>query len=130
MVKLKSGKMSSRKGTVIMFNQLKELLSRHIFDNYLRAYTLPEAKEKWTPEEVARAQHLTSVATIKYGMLKQDSATVSPCTLFSACSFFGLCVFSRICRPIRHLDTFQFGLLKSDHLCSCVFVAARISFLS
>jgi len=41
-VVLPSGKMSSRTGTVIMFSQLKALLARDIFDNFLSKYD-PEA---------------------------------------------------------------------------------------
>jgi arginyl-tRNA synthetase len=80
-VKLKSGKMSSRKGTVIMFNKLRELLAKRVYADFLEKHTLPDAKEKWSPDEIARAQHLASLATIKYGMLKQDAATVPSLSL-------------------------------------------------
>ena len=68
-VVLPHGKMSSRKGTVILFSQLKELLEKDLLANYLGKYT-----GVWPAEEVAEAVRALSVATIRYGMLNHDTA--------------------------------------------------------
>eukprot|EP00466_Bigelowiella_natans_P018627 jgi/Bigna1/50244/estExt_Genewise1.C_710042 len=67
MVVLKSGKMSSRKGTVIFFKALKEMLSKHLMEEYLSKY-----EGKWAPEEIEEAKRQLAVGTIKYGMLNHD----------------------------------------------------------
>jgi len=83
-VVLPSGRMKSRVfGSVILFSQLKETLGKHIYDKQLYKFvTGVEVKpdgtekevEKWSVEEVNNAQHLISVAAIKYGMLNHDTA--------------------------------------------------------
>jgi arginyl-tRNA synthetase len=69
LVVLPNGKMSSRKGTVILFSQLVELLGKQIDADYLSKY-----KDKWDAAELAEARHWISVATIKFGMLNHDTA--------------------------------------------------------
>ena len=98
-VVLPDGKMSSRKGTVIFFSQLRNLLNEDIEKNFLAKYD-PDApasaakveepaadaapgdkKEwtkqernvvKWTREEIDEAKRTIAVATIRYGMLNHD----------------------------------------------------------
>ena len=100
-VVLPDGKMSSRKGTVILFSQLKNLLNADIYQNFLQKYDpdTPAAEEtaqpasapvtsadgqkvwqkvekataKWTREELEQAKRQIAVATIKYGMLNHDT---------------------------------------------------------
>jgi len=69
MVVLPSGKMSSRKGTVIFFNSLRQLLNEHLMKEYLQKY-----KGVWQDADVEEAQRQLAVATIKYGMLNHDVA--------------------------------------------------------
>ena len=66
-VTLPNGKMSSRKGTVITFSQLKNQLLENIHKEFLDKY-----KNEWEEKEISDAARIISVATIKYGMLKQD----------------------------------------------------------
>lgn len=80
MVKLKSGKMSSRKGNVIYFNELKKQLREFILEKYPNTPTEFTAVAGGhggyggdTPPMDASPIQLISLATIKYGMLKQDS---------------------------------------------------------
>lgn len=68
MVVLPDGKMSSRKGNVIYFSQLKEALYNQITADFLDKY-----KDVWSEEEIENAAKLISIATIKYGMLNQDN---------------------------------------------------------
>lgn len=98
-VVLPDGKMSSRKGTVILFSQLKNLLNEDIYNNFLAKYD-PDAPaavtatssedaagvekkewtkqertvQKWTRAEIDEAQRTIAVATIRYGMLNHDVA--------------------------------------------------------
>ena len=65
-VRAASGKMSSRKGNVIYFSALVDQLGREIYDEFLSKY-----EGDWPKDEIERAVHRLSVATIKYGMLKQ-----------------------------------------------------------
>jgi arginyl-tRNA synthetase len=67
MVVLPEGKMSSRKGTVIMFSALKNMLSEQIETDFLAKYR--EGNDAWPEEEVETAKRIIAVATIKYGML-------------------------------------------------------------
>lgn len=71
-VTLPDGKMSSRKGTVIFFSDLKKNLETQIMKDFLDKYK--EGDKKWADEEIKEAEHLISVATIKYGMLNHDTA--------------------------------------------------------
>ncbi|MCB0347311.1 MAG: arginine--tRNA ligase [Bdellovibrionales bacterium] len=68
MVVLPDGKMSSRKGNVILLNQLKEKLETQIYKDFLSGY-----EGLWSKEEISEAIRNISVATIKYGMLNQDN---------------------------------------------------------
>jgi len=67
-VVLPNGKMSSRKGTVIFFSSLKNMLDEQIYADYIKKY-----EGQWSDEERTEAVHLISVATIKYGMLNHDT---------------------------------------------------------
>eukprot|EP01117_Protostelium_nocturnum_P009592 TRINITY_DN3422_c0_g1_i1.p1 TRINITY_DN3422_c0_g1~~TRINITY_DN3422_c0_g1_i1.p1 ORF type:complete len:823 (+),score=310.69 TRINITY_DN3422_c0_g1_i1:185-2653(+) len=91
-VVLPSGRMKSRVfGSVILFSELKSMLGKDIYDNFLKKYVtgiemkqvtnekgevvnVEKPVEKWPEEEVEKAKHLISVATIKYGMLNHDTA--------------------------------------------------------
>ena len=68
MVERPDGKMSSRKGNVILFSQLKDLLLEKIKSDFLEKY-----KGDWSDEEIEETARRISVATIKYGMLNQDN---------------------------------------------------------
>lgn len=67
-VETPDGKMSSRKGNMILFSQLKNLLSEKIMGEFLNKYI-----GDWSDEEITQACHRIAVATIKYGMLNQDN---------------------------------------------------------
>jgi len=69
LVVLPDGKMSSRKGNVIYFATLVEMLNQQIDRDYLSKYV-----GKWEPKELEEARHAIAVATIKYGMLNHDTA--------------------------------------------------------
>lgn len=68
MVVLEDGKMSSRKGTVILFSQLKDALEKQIRADFLDKY-----KGDWPEDEIEDAIRKISIGTIKYGMLNQDN---------------------------------------------------------
>lgn len=70
-VVLSDGKMSSRKGNVVLFSQLKRSLGEQIDELYLSK--LREADPAyWTDEMCAEARHKISLASMRYGMLNQD----------------------------------------------------------
>lgn len=62
------GKMSSRKGNVILFSELKNRLLTKIISEYLDKY-----RDSWTDQEIDDAAYKISLATIRYGMLNQDN---------------------------------------------------------
>ena len=66
MVTLPDGKMSSRKGNVIVFNELRNRLSTEL-DKPLSKY-----KDEWSEEEINSVKHKLSVGSIRYGMLCSD----------------------------------------------------------
>jgi arginyl-tRNA synthetase len=66
----KEGKMSSRKGNVVLFSQLQYMLAERINGQFLNAY-----RGNWTEEELTNALQAISLATIRYGMLKQDPSS-------------------------------------------------------
>ena len=68
MVVLPEGKMSSRKGTVILFSQLKERLLSKMRSEFLDKYI-----GDWPEDEIAVAAHRISLGTMRYGMLYQDN---------------------------------------------------------
>ncbi|MBT4762701.1 MAG: arginine--tRNA ligase [Bdellovibrionaceae bacterium] len=68
MVERPDGKMSSRKGNVILFSQLKSQLMSKIKNDFLAKYL-----DEWSSEDIEDTAHKISVATIKYGMLNQDN---------------------------------------------------------
>jgi arginyl-tRNA synthetase len=68
-VTLPDGKMSSRKGTVIFFSSLKNMLEKQITQDFLEKY-----RGDWSDQEIAEAVQRISVATIKYGMLNHDTS--------------------------------------------------------
>ncbi len=69
MVKLPSGKMSSREGNIILLSELRDQLDARIKVNYLEAY-----RGDWSDVEIDAASRAISVATIRYGMTNQDNA--------------------------------------------------------
>lgn len=66
MVVLPDGKMSSRKGNVIMFRELKERLEEEL-SKYLGKY-----QGEWSDEEIKDATHKLATGTIRYGMVCSD----------------------------------------------------------
>jgi len=68
LVVLPDGKMSSRKGNIILFSQLKAKLDSKITEDFLEKY-----RGDWSDNEIADASRRISVATIKYGMVNQDN---------------------------------------------------------
>jgi len=66
-VVLSSGKMSSRKGNVVYFSKLQQILSETIYEDFLKPY-----EGQWSKEEIQEAIHTIAVATIRYGMLNHD----------------------------------------------------------
>jgi arginyl-tRNA synthetase len=62
------GKMSSRKGTVILMSALKERLLSKINSEFLDKY-----KGEWSEEERQQAAHRIALATMRYGMLNVDN---------------------------------------------------------
>ncbi len=62
------GKMSSRKGNVILFSQLQELLLEKIDSDFLSKY-----RGDWSDSEIAHAAQAIALATVRYGMLNQDN---------------------------------------------------------
>lgn len=69
-VVLPDGKMSSRKGNVILFSQLEQRLLAKINADFLDKYV-----GEWPAEEIAEAAHLIAMATMRYGMLNQIHAS-------------------------------------------------------
>ena len=65
-VVLPDGKMSSRKGNVILFSQLEERLLERIQTDFLEKY-----RGEWPDEELEEAAHAIALATMRYGMLNQ-----------------------------------------------------------
>ena len=68
MVERADGKMSSRKGNVILFSQLKELLLNKIKTEFLNKY-----ESQWPAKQIEDVAHKIAVGTIRYGMLNQDN---------------------------------------------------------
>ncbi len=62
------GKMSSRKGNVILFSELKDRLLKKIHAEYLSKYA-----NEWPAEELDAAGHAIALATMRYGMLNQEN---------------------------------------------------------
>lgn len=69
-VVLPDGKMSSRKGNVILFSQLEERLLSKIKEEFLDKYI-----GDWPAEEIAQAAHRIALATMRYGMLNQVNSS-------------------------------------------------------
>ena len=70
-VTLPDGKMSSRKGTVILMSALKERLLLKIHADFLDKY-----KEDWSEEERHETARRIALATMRYGMLTVDNNSV------------------------------------------------------
>lgn len=66
MVVLPDGKMSSRKGNVITFSELRERLALELA-KYLDKY-----QGEWSDAEIADASHKLATGTIRYGMVCSD----------------------------------------------------------
>ena len=82
-VVLPDSKMSSRKGNVIYFNTLQQMLSHQIENDFF--YKSSSCKSKndflkkyqkdsnnWSKEEIDNASHQIAIGVIKYGMLNHD----------------------------------------------------------
>jgi len=67
-VVLPDGKMSSRKGNIVLMSALRERLLAKIHSEYLDKY-----RGAWTDSEIETAAHKIALATIRYGMLNQDN---------------------------------------------------------
>lgn len=72
MVMLPDGKMSSRDGNVIPFVRLRDNLTEHIRTKFLDPLQ-ENAKEDWSPEQIADTARRVAIGTIRYGMLNQDN---------------------------------------------------------
>jgi len=68
LVTIPGGKMSSRKGTVIFFSELKRQLMNHIKKEHLSKHD-----DAWSNTEKETSARKIAIATIKYGMLNQDN---------------------------------------------------------
>ncbi len=68
LVMVPEGKMSSRKGNVIVFSLLKDQLGQQLRVNFLEKY-----RGDWSDTEIADAERKLAVATIRYGMLNTDN---------------------------------------------------------
>lgn len=62
------GKMSSRKGNVILFSELREKLLSKVKCEYLDKY-----KGEWRDSEIEETAKTIALATIRYGMLKTEN---------------------------------------------------------
>ncbi|MCB0332630.1 MAG: arginine--tRNA ligase [Bdellovibrionales bacterium] len=62
------GKMSSRKGNVILFSQLTKRLLDKITTEFLDKY-----RGEWSDDEIKETAYRLSLATIRYGMMNQDN---------------------------------------------------------
>ena len=69
LVMLPTGKMSSRRGNVILFSQLQQEMKAYIQSNYLNKF-----RGVWPQEEIEETTRRVAVGAIKYGMLNQDPA--------------------------------------------------------
>jgi arginyl-tRNA synthetase len=83
-VVLPDGKMSSRKGNVILFSHLEEKLTTKINEEFLDKF-----KDEWAAEEIARAAHYIALASMRYGMLNQDMGSQITFDLDAWCSAKG-----------------------------------------
>jgi len=64
------GKMSSRKGNVILFSALTKRLIGKVRTEFLDSY-----KGDWSEQEIAETAYRIALATVRYGMLNQDNNT-------------------------------------------------------
>jgi arginyl-tRNA synthetase len=78
------GKMSSRKGNVVLLSQLQSMLDERVRSDFLSSY-----EGQWSAEEIDHASHVIALATMRYGMLKQDNNTVIVFDLDDWCSRSG-----------------------------------------
>lgn len=62
------GKMSSRKGNVFLFSQLREKLLNKAKHEYLEKY-----RGEWPDSEIEETAKVIALATIRYGMLKTEN---------------------------------------------------------
>jgi arginyl-tRNA synthetase len=65
-VVLPDGKMSSRKGNVVLFSELEERLLSKINDSFLSRF-----EGEWSADELKEAAHAIAMGTMRYGMLNQ-----------------------------------------------------------
>jgi arginyl-tRNA synthetase len=67
LVVLPSGKMSSRRGNVVPFDELKGRIVARVVDDYMGGH------EGWSAEHRRETAERIAVAALKYGMLSQDN---------------------------------------------------------
>ncbi len=65
-----SGEMSSRKGSVILFSDLKKQLTSQIMQQFLSKY-----EGDWSIEELEETNYRIALATVRYGMLLQENSS-------------------------------------------------------
>ncbi len=66
LVRLREGKMSSRRGNIVPFSALREQLSCEL------APHLDKYRDRWDAELITETLHRLALGTIKYGMLQSD----------------------------------------------------------
>ena len=66
LVRLKTGKMSSRQGNIVPFSLLQKQLTTEL------APHLQKYQDKWSHAQIHATQHLLASGAIKYGMLQND----------------------------------------------------------
>lgn len=105
------GKMSSRKGNVVLFSHLKAMLDDRVRSEFLSSY-----EGQWSSEEIDHASHVIALATMRYGMLKQDNNTVIVFDLDDWCSRSGntgpylLYAYARISSILRESNCSSVGI--------------------
>ena len=67
MVELPDGPMSTRKGNIILFQTLRETMTRDVTANYLEKY-----RGAWPDDEIELVARQITLGAIKYGMLARD----------------------------------------------------------
>uniref|UniRef100_A0A0G4HLF1 arginine--tRNA ligase n=1 Tax=Chromera velia CCMP2878 TaxID=1169474 RepID=A0A0G4HLF1_9ALVE len=120
-VVLPDGKMSSRKGNVILFSQLEAGLLENIHREFLSKY-----EGDWSGDEIENAGRRIAVATMRYGMLNQVHGSKIVFNLDAWTSKSGdtgpymLCTYARIRSMLRELsvesssEPIDWSLLKHE----------------
>merc|ERR1712157_329156 len=85
-VVLPDGKMSSRKGNVILFSELESALVTKIKADYLEKF---KDSPDWTATEIEDAAHKIALSAMRYGMLNCDPGSQIVFDLDAWCSVTG-----------------------------------------